>query len=475
MPKRAHSIDSTRVRFSTAARAAEECARPGRPWCGDSVTFTILPPPAGIIALVATAWVISQVPSRLSDTTVRKPFGVMSSAGAMYCPPALLTSVSTRPWRSSTWSTAAATASSSRMSAEIALQRPWSHSPTVSSSGSGRRPITTTCAPQAVSSTAVARPRPDPPPVTTATCPSSTPGAKIFDGIPAGTVSDQAAGSSVARGERSAAACRTLSGAACRTRRAHGAAPPMAAQAGVKLLDALEDELGRPLLLLARRRLDGVEANRVPVLHRHLRELEALPVAGLLGAGDRRRHDNRAGFEREPADPGAGLAERAAARSAALGVHDDDVAAGEDRVGGLERFLVALAAADREDAAVSVDELHRPLEQLRLGHEVDRAPQVDGDEEVIEEGEMIRRDDHRAARRHLVRVDAARPPDRHQQRGQHQADERVDPVWTARACALVEAGEVLRGARILVDLRLHVEVPTRAGRIRYPPLDGRIG
>ena len=64
MPKRAHSIESTRVRFSTAARAAEECAMPGSPWWGESVTLTILPPRAsGIIALVATAWVISHVPS----------------------------------------------------------------------------------------------------------------------------------------------------------------------------------------------------------------------------------------------------------------------------------------------------------------------------------------------------------------------------------------------------------------------------
>ena len=31
MPKRAHSIESTRVRFSTAARAAEEWAMPGSP------------------------------------------------------------------------------------------------------------------------------------------------------------------------------------------------------------------------------------------------------------------------------------------------------------------------------------------------------------------------------------------------------------------------------------------------------------
>ena len=77
------------MRFSTAARAADEWAIPGSPWCGESVTLTIFPPrglPSGppIIAFVATAWVISQVPSTFSRITVRKPFGVMSSAGVMY-------------------------------------------------------------------------------------------------------------------------------------------------------------------------------------------------------------------------------------------------------------------------------------------------------------------------------------------------------------------------------------------------------
>ena len=41
----------------------------------------IRPPPAGIIALVATAWVISHVPSTFSRMTVRKPFGVISLGG----------------------------------------------------------------------------------------------------------------------------------------------------------------------------------------------------------------------------------------------------------------------------------------------------------------------------------------------------------------------------------------------------------
>src|SRR5919108_144196 len=64
----------------------------------------IFPPrdsPCGppIMAFVATAWVMSHVPSTFSRITVRKPFGVMSSAGLMYWPPALFTSTSMRPWR----------------------------------------------------------------------------------------------------------------------------------------------------------------------------------------------------------------------------------------------------------------------------------------------------------------------------------------------------------------------------------------
>ena len=57
--------------------------------------------PRGSSPCVATAWVISHVPSTLSRITVRKPFGVMSSAGVRNWPPALLTSRSMRPWRSS--------------------------------------------------------------------------------------------------------------------------------------------------------------------------------------------------------------------------------------------------------------------------------------------------------------------------------------------------------------------------------------
>ena len=51
---------------------------------------------------MATAWVISQVPSTFRRITVRNPFGVMSSAGVRYWPPALFTSRSIRPWLSIT-------------------------------------------------------------------------------------------------------------------------------------------------------------------------------------------------------------------------------------------------------------------------------------------------------------------------------------------------------------------------------------
>ena len=111
--------------------------------------------------MVATAWVISHVPSTFRRITVRKPLGVMSSAGAMYWPPALLTQQVDAP-------VALDHAVDERVDlvllADVALRAPRSgpssHSATVSSSGSSRRPHTTTCAPSAVSSTAVARPRP---------------------------------------------------------------------------------------------------------------------------------------------------------------------------------------------------------------------------------------------------------------------------------------------------------------------------
>src|SRR5437764_1253813 len=80
-----------------------------------------------------------------------------------------------------------------------------------------------------------------------------------------------------------------------------------------------------------------------------------------------------------------GLAKLAGAGAPALGIHQHDVPARQDRVRCLERLFVGVAAADGEHAAMRVDELHGPLEELRLRHEVDLAAQVYRDEEVVEE------------------------------------------------------------------------------------------
>jgi len=72
-------------------------------------------------------------------------------------------------------------------------------------------------------------------------------------------------------------------------------------------------------------------------------------------------------------------------------------------VGGLERLRVTVAAADWEGAAVGEDEgQKRRLEQLRLGHEADLAPQEHGGEEVVPLAEVVGRQDHRPALRHVL-------------------------------------------------------------------------
>ena len=108
---------------------------------------------------------------------------MIASAGLRNWPPALLTSVSIRPWRSSTPSKNESTPSSSRMSRPRDSKLPArpSASAAVSSSGSVRRPQPTTVAPSRTISRAVARPSPDPAPDTTMTRPSSRPSRKISD------------------------------------------------------------------------------------------------------------------------------------------------------------------------------------------------------------------------------------------------------------------------------------------------------
>jgi drug/metabolite transporter (DMT)-like permease len=77
-------------------------------------------------------------------------------------------------------------------------------------------------------------------------------------------------------------------------RRLDDAAPALLAEPAVHRADALEDDLGGRLRLLPRRLRHLFEANRLPELDRDLRELQPLPVAGTLGAGDGSRQDRGA-------------------------------------------------------------------------------------------------------------------------------------------------------------------------------------
>lgn len=146
----------------------------GIPRRGLNPMKTTSPPSPGIIERSATVRVSSQTASTFSRCTARHPLAEMFSGGATNCPPALFTSASTRPNRSTTASTSAATCSGSRTSAGYARQSvpEASSSARTSSSGSGRRPAIARLAPVRAYSRAIARPRPDPPPVTRATSPA---------------------------------------------------------------------------------------------------------------------------------------------------------------------------------------------------------------------------------------------------------------------------------------------------------------
>jgi hypothetical protein len=152
-----------------------------------------------------------------------------------------------------------------------------------------------------------------------------------------------------------------VAGLAARTH----AAPAVAFESRVEGLDPLEDVVGHGLLARAVGRRDPRVGDQLAVLHRHLRELALLPVAHPLRAVDRDGNDGRPALERDPADPGPHLIGQAAgARAPALAVHRDTAAALEDRVGGDERLVVAVAAPHGKDPAMAVDEVQRRLEQL---------------------------------------------------------------------------------------------------------------
>ena len=202
--------------------------------------------------------------------------------------------------------------------------------------------------------------------------------------------------------------------------------------------------------------LDAAPANGVAVLDCDLGEAQALPVADARGAVDRDRHDRRAALQGEAADAALGLLGHAAgARAPALAVHRDGAAAGEDRLGGDERLLVACAAAHGKDAAGAVDVAHGEREQLRLGHEANLAADVAAHQEVIHEREVVGREDDRAGAGNLLGGDRARAQQRVGVERGDQARGLVHPVGLARAGAGMEAVEVLGRPGVGVDLFAH--------------------
>jgi hypothetical protein len=138
-----------------------------------------------------------------------------------------------------------------------------------------------------------------------------------------------------------------------------------------------------------------------------------------------------AGLEREAPDAALGTSERAGARARAFGEDEDAVAACEDRLGGGHRLLVAALPIDRVRAERRQQPGRRPVDEgLLLRHEVDRPAGHDGDDEGVQEGPVVGRDDERPLRRDVLAPDAAQAPvqveERLQDRAQPPVHERVD-------------------------------------------------
>ena len=116
----------------------------------------------------------------------------------------------------------------------------------------------------------------------------------------------------------------------------------------------------------------------------------------MFGAEHGGRDDRRAGLQGEAADASLRGGQRAAPDSGALGEDADGAAAFDDQAGRLDRFLVGLAAADREGAEAGEEPaLPAALEELHLGDVVHRPPPGQGaaDHERVEEAAVVGGDD----------------------------------------------------------------------------------
>src|ERR1019366_1050189 len=143
--------------------------------------------------------------------------------------------------------------------------------------------------------------------------------------------------------------------------------------------------------------LDAGEAKRAPGADADLVRPDPDSAADSLGADHRHGHHRGAGLQGDPAHTPLGLAERARADPRALDEDQHDPPARQNRLGGLDRLLVAGAALDREGAERAEDPGQpAEAEQLGLGHVVHRAPGHRGDHERVQEAAVVGGDDHRS-------------------------------------------------------------------------------
>ncbi len=177
----AHSTATDCIRLWTPAFPAPEWAWYGAPRSEFVAPIEMMAPPPRSIICSAAANVQFAVPSRMVPTTERQPFAESSSAGQRKFAPALFTSTERSPSSSRTVSTISSTRSGSRTSTVVAhASTPrCSISAATGSRCSIDRLAIATFAPWSANPSAIARPIPVPPPVTSTVSPSSRSSANI--------------------------------------------------------------------------------------------------------------------------------------------------------------------------------------------------------------------------------------------------------------------------------------------------------
>ena len=153
--------------------------------------------------------------------------------------------------------------------------------------------------------------------------------------------------------------------------------------------------------------------------------------------------------------------QRAGAVAGALGEDHHGLAPLQQRQGRGHRFLIGLAALDREGAEAVQDPAGDPaFEQLALGHEVDRLLDAAADHERVQEAAVVGGQDHGPLGGHVLAAGAAHAQEQQQEGLEHHADGPVHPRVHA---ALADAAVVQR--QLLVPHSGHV--------VLYPDSRGR--